>query len=163
MNQERTILHVDDDPRILRVVRKILEADGYKVISLDDPSQVTKRRLESGARVVLLDIDMPETDGLTVLRDIKCEDGGVQVIMLTGIASMNTILQSMRWGAEACVFKSITDRSFLLSRVNSAFEKIDCWWNTLDELNYRRRNLGGNTASATITQDCLSTICSDHS
>ncbi len=139
MTQERTILHVDDDPSLLRIVHKILTAEGYDVVSLDDPTLVTKRRLETGARVVLLDLEMPQIDGLSVLQDIKSQDGGVEVIMLTGIVSMSTVLQSMRWGAEACVFKPITDREPLLSALEAAFDKINRWWSTLDDLNTRRR------------------------
>ncbi len=160
MTQERTILHVDDDPSILRIVRKILIAEDYDVVSLDDPTLITKRRLETGARVVLLDLEMPQIDGLSVLRDIKTQDGGVEVIMLTGIVSMSTVLQSMRWGAEACVFKPIIDRQPLLSALKAAFDKIDRWWATLDELNARRRGRSVPPSSAPL-EDAIAAGCTE--
>ncbi len=138
MDRSRTILHVDDDPSVHRIVTKALQNENYDVISLEDPTQVSRELLSSGARVVLLDIDMPQIDGLTLLRQIKEQDGGVQVIMLTGFVSMNTVLRSMRWGAEACVFKPLTDFNSLLTAVRASFNKIDFWWDTLHELNQRK-------------------------
>lgn len=138
MDRSRTILHVDDDPSVHRIVAMALEKEDYDVISLEDPTQVSQELLKSGARVVVLDIDMPQIDGLTLLRQIKEQDGGVQVIMLTGFVSMNTVLRSMRWGAEACVFKPLTDFNPLLTSVRAAFDKIDFWWDTLHELNQRK-------------------------
>lgn len=139
MNQDRTVLHVDDDPALLRVVQAKLGKHGYDVLSLEDPTQISKVLLESGARVVLLDVDMPQVNGLSVLKEIKTLDGGVQVIMVTGMVSMSTVLQSMRWGAEACVFKPIADLDPLLGALDAAFAKIGRWWTALDDLNRRKR------------------------
>ncbi|NOY41853.1 MAG: response regulator [Planctomycetes bacterium] len=138
MTRSRTILHIDDDPNVHRIVTRILQKNNYEVFSLEDPTQTSQELIKSGARVVLLDIDMPQIDGLTLLKQIKSHDGGVQVIMLTGFVSMNTVLQSMRWGAEACVFKPLTDFTPLLTAVRASFEKIDFWWDTLHELNQRK-------------------------
>jgi len=138
MHQNRTILHVDDDPSLHRLVDKTLSDEGYEVISIDDPTQALRKLLKTGARVVLLDIDMPEVDGLTLLKQIKEQDGGIQVIMLTGLVSMNTVLQSMRWGAEACVFKPLTNMQPLKSAVSAAFNKIESWWKTLHDFNDRK-------------------------
>ncbi|NOY30176.1 MAG: response regulator [Planctomycetes bacterium] len=138
MERNRTILHIDDDPSLLKIVSKKLSLSGYDVRSLDDPKQTSRELITTGARLVLLDIDMPDIDGLTLLEDIKRHDGGIQVIMLTGLVSMTTVLQSMRWGAEACVFKPITDIQPLTTAIDAAFEKIDRWWSSLDELNLRK-------------------------
>ncbi len=138
MNRNYTILHVDDDPTMLRIVAKTLGKNNYDVVSLEDPREATRALLKTGARVVLLDIDMPHLDGLTLLDEIKRQDSGVQVIMLTGLVSMTTVLQSMRCGAEACIFKPLTNFNLLLTAVATAFEKIDRWWGTLDDLNKRK-------------------------
>jgi len=138
MERNRTILHIDDDPSLLKIVSKKLSLSGYDVHSLEDPKKTSRELITTGARLVLLDIDMPDIDGLTLLEDIKRHDGGIQVVMLTGLVSMTTVLQSMRWGAEACVFKPITDLQPLTTAIDAAFEKIDRWWNSLDELNLRK-------------------------
>jgi len=138
MERNRSILHIDDDPNLLRIVSKKLNLRGYEVHSLDDAKLTSRELVTSGARLVLLDVDMPDIDGLTVLQDIKNHDGGIQVIMLTGLVSMNTVLQSMRGGAEACVFKPIADLEPLTTAIDAAFAKIDRWWMSLDELNQRK-------------------------
>ena len=112
----------------------MLGKEKYEVVSLDNPLRVSEQLTKTGARVVLLDIDMPEVDGLTLLKQIKMLDGGVQVIMLTGLVSLSTVLQSMRWGAEACIFKPLTDFDPLLTVVKTTFDKIDRWWQALGNL-----------------------------
>ena len=134
MTRSRKILHLDDDQQLLDLVRTRLKPLGYEVISLSDPDQLVARLLETNAQVVLLDINMPNTDGLNLLREIKRHNGGIQVIMLTGMVSMMTLLRSMRWGAEACVFKPIKDFALLESAVSDSFQKLDRWWNALEQL-----------------------------
>ena len=137
MSRNQSILHVDDDPAILHLVAERLKKEGYDVTSLDDPTQTSMKLLETGARLVILDIDMPQIDGLTLLKNLKEYDGGVHVIMLTGLVSMSTVLQSMQWGAEACVFKPLANFDRLLAATRTAFCKIDNWWDALHELQYR--------------------------
>ncbi len=146
---QRTILHIDDDPAILRFVSAGLSQHGYDVISLSDPTLAGQKLLESDASVVLMDVDMPQIDGLTLLKQLKAQDGGVQVIMVTGLVSMSTVLRSMRYGAEACVFKPITDLSALLRCVNACFVKLDRWWDTLIELRSLKRQELGQTKADT--------------
>lgn len=150
MNQERTILHVDDDPDMLRIVSRRLADEGYRVISLSDPRDVAARLSDSGARLALVDIEMPELDGLSLLRQIKRDDASVQVIMLTGVVTLSTALRTMRYGAEACVFKPIDDFSPLLIAVDAAFAKLDRWWQSLEDL--RRRKVDSRDRDAVATQ-----------
>lgn len=138
----RTILHIDDDPAILRFVRAGLAKKGYDVVSLSDPTEAPKKLLETDASVVVLDIDMPQIDGLSLLKQLKSQDGGVQVVMLTGLVSMSTVLRSMRYGAEACVFKPLSDMSPLLHSIEACFVKLDVWWDTLLELRNLQRKDG---------------------
>ncbi|MBC8354705.1 MAG: response regulator [Planctomycetes bacterium] len=135
----RTVLHIDDDPQVLRMIRHQLKGLGYEVVSLDNPSKAVGMLLKNEYRVVILDIDMPGYNGLDVLRQIKKQDGGIQVIMLTGFVSMTVVLQSLRWGAEACFFKPLTDVKPLASAVEEAFAKLDRWWETLRDLTNRKR------------------------
>ena len=90
---------------------------------------------------MLLDIDMPRINGLELLKEIKAFDGGILVIMLSGIVTQTTVFQSLRMGAEACFFKPLTDAEPLVDAISDCFRKLDRWWNTLDEL-VRRRNVG---------------------
>lgn len=140
MNEEsRVVLHVDDDPQLLRIVKVELEKRGYTVFSLEDPSQAMEKVINSDCRVVLLDIDMPGIGGMDLLKQIKQVDGGIQVIMLTGLNSMTTILETMRHGAEACLLKPIVDYSDLDLALQAAFAKLDGWWKFLQQMLDRKQ------------------------
>jgi len=136
---ERAILHIDDDPQVTRMVAKRLQQHGYEVTSLNDPTKALRELMQNQWRVVLMDIDMPRVNGLDLLREIKAYDGGVQVIMLTGVVTLSTLLQSFRWGAEACLFKPLDDMDPLLDALDDTFRKFNRWWSALEELSQRRR------------------------
>lgn len=139
MNSNRAIIHIDDDPQITRMVATRLKKYGYQVSPFNDPSQALKEMMCNQWRVILLDIDMPEINGLDLLREIKAYDGGIQVIILTGLVQMNVVLQSFQWGAEACIFKPVDDIEPLLTVLDDTFRKINRWWDTLEELSQRGR------------------------
>jgi DNA-binding NtrC family response regulator len=138
VNSEKAVLHIDDDPQVSRLVAARLQSHGYQVTSLTDPRTALRELMQNQWRVVLLDIDMPSISGIDLLREIKAYDGGIQVIMLTGIVSMNALLQSFRFGAEACLFKPLSDYAPLLDALEDTFRKIDRWWDALEELSQRR-------------------------
>lgn len=96
-------------------------------------------------RIVLLDIDLPTLSGLQLLEQIKQHDGGIQVIMLTGLVSMATILESLRRGAEACHFKPLDDVAPLVESLEATVAKLDCWWRTLRDMTSRRRLEAGGS------------------
>jgi DNA-binding NtrC family response regulator len=135
----RTILHVDDDPQFTRIVAHVLQRKGYDVVSLNDPQQVLGELIRHGYRIVLLDIDMPGIDGIDLLRRIKEYDGGVQVIMLTGLVTLSNAMAAFRRGAEACFFKPIEDYEPLVHAVDATIRKIEHWWKALHDLTRQRR------------------------
>ena len=134
----RQVLHVDDDPTILRVVRKRLGDEGISVISVSDSRQALATVQSTGCHVVLLDIDMPHMDGIEVLRQIKQFNGNIQVIMLTGLVKQLTAIEAMSNGAEYCIFKPVVDPRKLLEAVELTFKKIELWRDSLHELKSRR-------------------------
>lgn len=147
MNVRRRILHVDDDPEITDLVAAYLADYGYETTPIHDPTQVIQQLPKFQERVVLLDIDMPRINGLQLLTEIKEFDGAVQVVMLTGLVTMTTVLQSLRMGAEACFFKPITDIEPVVNGLEACFRKIERWWATLDDLTRRRKTEAESTAA----------------
>lgn len=140
MNEDsRFVLHVDSDPQVLRVVKVELEKRGYTVISLEDPSQALEKLIDSDYRVVLLDIEMLDISGMELLKQIKQVDGGIQVVVLTGLTSMTTILELMRNGAEACLLKPLVNYSDLDFVLQAAFTKLNGWWSVLHKMLKRKQ------------------------
>jgi len=129
----KLVLHIDDDSDFLKLAAYHLRKGGFEVIGVQDPNKAMEALLRSGARVVLLDIDMPGKDGLTLLRDIKLRDSGIQVTMCTGMVSMQTVLRSTSLGAEGLLFKPLSDPNKLSEAVSISFRKIENWWKALAE------------------------------
>ncbi len=97
-----------------------------------------KTLLDSSIRVCSLDIEMPRINGIDLLRDIKQYDGGIQVVMLTGLVTLSTVLDSMRFGAEGCLFKPVSDFEPLCEVLQAAFNKNERWWRALHDLKQRQ-------------------------
>lgn len=139
MAVSRRILHVDDDPQLTAMVTKRLRHFGYEVAAMHDPCHVIQQLPQVEQRVMLLDIDMPRINGLDLLKEIKTFDGGILVVMLSGLVTMQTVLESLRLGAEACFFKPVTDIEPMADALAGCFRKLDRWWSTLDDLLSRRK------------------------
>ncbi len=133
MKMKKLILHVDDDQAMLDLVRKSLQKRGYEVLSISDPRLALDALSEHSPRVVILDIDMPGLDGLTLLRDIKQRVAGIHVVMLTGMVSMATVLQATGLGAQECVFKPLKNVNDVGDAVDRCFANIESWWDALRE------------------------------
>ncbi|MBA2115766.1 response regulator [Bremerella alba] len=151
LNHEKQVLHVDDDDDFLKITKHRLTKAGYQVTSLGNPEHALKHLLDTNCRVCILDIDMPRVTGLQLLQEIKAYDGGIQVIMMTGLVSQMTVLESLRGGAEACFFKPMPDFTPLLESLDATFVKVERWWQCLHELKNRRDSeLSGARASQCI-------------
>ena len=101
INQEYTILVVDDVKENRDILARRLERDGFKIETATNGEQGMEVLRSSLIDLVLLDIMMPEIDGITMLsqiRDDKTFDD-VAVIMVTALDNMNVALDCMRKGA----------------------------------------------------------------
>ncbi|MBM3965617.1 MAG: response regulator [Planctomycetes bacterium] len=137
----KLVLHVDDDPAESKLISYHLKKHGYEVVSVQDPSLAMETLIRTGARVVLLDIDIPHKDGLTLLREIKLRDAGIQVTMCTGMVSMQTVLRSTSLGAEGLIFKPLRDLNKISEAIDISFNKIEKWWVGLAEWKERNREV----------------------
>jgi len=93
-----TLLVVDDEALIRWSLTERLHAEGYDVLEAET-GKAALEKLPEGVDLVLLDYRLPDTDGLTVLRQIKEFDQDVLVILLTAYASVDTAVEAMKQGA----------------------------------------------------------------
>lgn len=136
----RSIIHVDDDPALTRMIAHRLKSYKVEVHAINDPTVAVDEILRRNCRLVLLDIDMPKINGVELLRKIKQADGGVQVIMLTGVVALSSALETYRVGAEACFFKPVSEIQPLIEAIDDTFRKIDRWWSTMNKLSQQLRS-----------------------
>src|SRR5213592_1278495 len=115
------ILVVDDDPGVRESFRLILE-DHYDVLDVPDGPQALETVRASQVDLVLLDIRLPEMDGIEVLERIKTIDDGVEVILVTAVKTVRTAVAAMKLGAFDYLTKPFEEDE-LLQLVRRALEK----------------------------------------
>jgi two-component system response regulator AtoC len=99
MNNIANILVVDDDPAMRRYVRTALELESFKVDTAEHGAQALDFVQHSVPDLVLLDLLMPDMDGLQTLERLHCAHPELKVIMLSCSTEPQKIVQAMRLGA----------------------------------------------------------------
>lgn len=99
MNNKINILIVDDEPRLLDEIEEFLTQKKYNVFKAPLPSIAFSILDKENINIVILDIKLPEMDGLHVLEKIKEKYPSIEVIMISGHGDMDTVIQAMRNGA----------------------------------------------------------------
>ena len=109
-----TILVVDDELGIRDLLFEILNDEGHQVELAENASQARAARLEARPDLVLLDIWMPDTDGVTLLKEWAGAGLlNMPVIMMSGHATIDTAVEATRIGALAFLEKPITLQKLL--------------------------------------------------
>jgi DNA-binding response OmpR family regulator len=102
-----TILVVDDDPVIQKLLTVNFEMEGYRVITAGDGEDGLQRIAEVRPDIVLLDVMMPRMDGVEVVRRLKSDDStsGIPVILLSAKAQATDISGGLDAGADDYITK----------------------------------------------------------
>jgi DNA-binding response OmpR family regulator len=119
------ILVADDEEKNRKLLRDILELQGYEVLLAEDGQQAVDRVLAEPPDVILLDIMMPKLDGFAVCRKLKTDPRSAQIpiLMITGLTSRTDRIKGIDAGADDFLIKPI-DREELVIRVrNSMYRK----------------------------------------
>ncbi len=111
-----TVLVVDDEIEIGALVQDILEDEGYQVFLATDAAQARIRCLEQTPDLVLLDIWMPDEDGISLLKDwFRSNDGFCPVIMMSGHGTIETAVEATRLGAYEFLEKPLSMAKLILT------------------------------------------------
>ena len=121
---KRCVLLADDEVRILRALRDLLSANGYRVVTAENGREALERFEEEagGIDLVLLDVMMPGLDGFAVLRELRERAADIPVIMLTARGAEYDELQGLRGGADDYIAKPFST-SLLLARMEAVLRR----------------------------------------
>lgn len=110
------ILVVDDEPDIRNLLQEILEDEGYHVIAAEDGLNARRALQEEPVDLILLDIWMPDVDGITLLKEWS-ESGQLPmpVIMMSGHGTVETAVEATRMGAHDYIEKPLSLAKLLLT------------------------------------------------
>src|SRR3989440_11181400 len=116
------VLIIDDERPILVTLEALLERHGYQVDTAPTAAQGLKLLKSKSPALVLLDLQLPDAEGLEMLDRIKTELPDMQVIILTAHDSLHNAIESIKRGAYHFISKPYASEE-LLSLVENALEK----------------------------------------
>ena len=118
-----TILLVDDEPRIVQLVRDYLEHGGFTVLVASDGQAALRSARTGRPDLVVLDLSLPGMDGLDVARSLR-RDGGVPIIMLTARTDESDKLVGLELGADDYLTKPFSPKE-LVARVRAVLRRAE--------------------------------------
>ena len=120
------ILAIDDEPVVRDSIAAYLEDSGFEVLQAGDGQEGLQRLREEAPDLILLDLRMPEMDGLQFLEIMKRETADTPVIVVSGTGVLQDAIEALRAGAHDFVTKPILDMAVLEHAVKSALERVRC-------------------------------------
>lgn len=118
MKQKIKILILDDEKRVREEIEEFLHDRKFKSFNADTPTKAFKILENQNIDIVILDIKLPEMDGIQVLNKIKKQYPHIEVIMISGHGDMNTVIEALRNGAS-----DYFQKPFRLYEINNAIER----------------------------------------
>jgi len=112
---QKTILVVDDEDDVRDSVREVLSDEGYRVLDTADGSRVLDIIRQERPELVLLDIWMPQVDGIGLLKEIKCHEPEINVVMVSGHGNIHTAVTATKYGAFDFIEKPVSLDGLLLT------------------------------------------------
>ena len=118
-----TIFVVDDDKSVLKSLGRLLAAAGFEVNLFSSANELISQDLTDVRGCLLLDIHMPNMNGLELQEYLKKKEVTIPIIFITGhIDDDSSVAKAMDGGAIACLYKPL-DEDRLLSTINLTFQE----------------------------------------
>ncbi len=105
---QKTILVVDDEDDVRESVREVLSDEGYRVVDTADGTRVLEMIKDERPELVLLDIWMPQVDGIGLLKEIKNQEPEINVVMVSGHGNIHTAVTATKYGAFDFIEKPVS-------------------------------------------------------
>lgn len=115
------ILFIDDDQRICRLVKRYLDGNGFEVIFAHDASAASSLLSDDAIALILLDIMLPDKDGLTLAQEIRSASD-TPIIFLTAKAEIEDKVTGLEIGADDYITKPFEEKE-LIARIQSVLRR----------------------------------------
>jgi DNA-binding NtrC family response regulator len=123
MKAPKRVLIVDDEPDAASFLEGLLDSRGFSARLAVTAAEALRTLAVWRAEIVLLDLMLPDADGIEVLRQIKQSSPDIQVIMITGYGSVPKAVEAMNSGAFSFIEKPI-NAPLLMAQLEKAWEKF---------------------------------------
>ena len=121
---KRRIIIIDDEPTIGTSSKRVLEMENFDVTYQQNAKTGLKEALSGEYDLILLDLLLPEIEGMDILRAIKSKGIQSEVIIITGYATVQTAVEAMKLGAADYISKPFSPDELIIN-VNKVFQHID--------------------------------------
>jgi len=111
--EDSRVCVVDDDPSVLKAMSRLIISGGWEVESFSDPMDFLNRAAEQHPQLAVLDILMPQMNGIEVQKRLKQISPGTRVIILTSKDDPKVRSETLQSGASAFFLKPVDDGDFL--------------------------------------------------
>ncbi len=121
MGDKGKILVLDDDPVVTLSCKRILGAEGYNIITTDKGEDAIKKISQEEFDLLISDIRLPDTNGITVLRESKVIQPKLDVVIITGYPTLEDAKESVKLGAFEFIEKPFTP-DFMINVATRIFD-----------------------------------------
>ncbi len=97
--QKHTILIIEDEKEILKIIGRLLKSEGYNIIEAETGGHALHLAGRIKPDVVILDLNLPDYNGIRLLEELKAMDETIQVIILTAHGTQEAVRSAMELGA----------------------------------------------------------------
>ena len=162
-----SILIVDDEPVVLDVLKRLLEEEGREIALAASPDAALQIAGRGPLDVALVDKNLQGASGLDLSRKLKAMQPELEVILITGYASLDTAIEAVQIGAFDYLTKPIDDYAALALKVHNAMEKSRLrrsqreLLERLTESEARYRHLVASAPDAVVVYDVQSGLVQD--
>jgi two-component system nitrogen regulation response regulator NtrX len=154
-----TVLIVDDEPSIIQSLHGILADEGFEVMTADGGLKALDMIKETIPDIILLDIWMPDIDGLETLKRIRELYPSVQVIMISGHGTIETAVKATKLGAYDFIEKPLSLEKVLLSVDNALkYNMLETELDLFRERDRRRYQITGHSKAITELKEQINIV-----
>jgi DNA-binding NtrC family response regulator len=122
MGKTTRILIIDDDENIRKVLTTILEDEGYDVESVDTAKKAIERTRRKFYNLALIDIRLPDMEGIELLTKMKNTTPKIRKIIITGYPTLQNAVEAVNRGADAYIMKPF-DMEKVLEEIKDQLKK----------------------------------------
>ena len=120
---ETTVLVVDDDPNTLEVLQRNLAQEGFRIYSAKSVQEALEILQRTPVDLVITDYKMPKVTGMDLIKHVRDNYKNIEVMMITGFATIQGAVEAIKTGAEEYLTKPFTADE-LLNAVQRSLEKL---------------------------------------
>jgi RNA polymerase sigma factor (sigma-70 family) len=136
---QNLVFVIDDDMSMLKAIGRLLESEDYSVEMFTGAREFLARAPHTGPSCTILDLNMPELNGLELQRALAERGLGEQVIFITGGASVPTCVQAMKAGAVDYLSKPFRDEDLLCALEQALTRSSEQWHQLAQRKKVRER------------------------